>query len=138
MSARLLTAHVDTGDREVVFESDSLHFEAPNWSPDGQWLVINADGRMFRLPVDGVTSESDLVEIDLGEVPGINNDHLISPDGRFFYVSGHDGHLYEVPWAASPPTATRPGASSTTCTASRRTAALSATSAVAWTTAGNG
>ncbi len=98
MTARLITAHVDNGDREVVFESDSLHFEAPNWSPDGQWLVINAEGRMFRLPAEGASTDADLVEIDLGEVPGINNDHLISPDGSSFYVSGHDGHLYEVPW----------------------------------------
>jgi TolB protein len=98
MTARLITANIDTGEREVVLESDSLHFEAPNWSPDGRWLVINAEGRMFRLPAVGGSTEADLIEIDLGDVPGINNDHLISPDGRSFYVSGHDGHLYEVPW----------------------------------------
>ena len=101
MVARLVITEFDTGTTHTVLESDSLHFEAPNWSPDGQWLLINAEGRLFRLPADPPAGfdEGDLESIDLGDVPGINNDHVVSPDGRFLYVSAHDGHLYEVPWA---------------------------------------
>ncbi|GAA1593734.1 PD40 domain-containing protein [Kribbella sancticallisti] len=71
-------------------------FEAPNWSPDGDWLVVNGDGRLFRIPLaDG----TELEEIDLGGVPAINNDHVLSPDGSTVYVSADDGHLYAVPAA---------------------------------------
>ncbi|WP_150307112.1 TolB family protein [Planctomonas psychrotolerans] len=99
MVARLVIAEFDTGATRTLLESDTLHFEAPNWSPDGEELFVNADGGLFRLPASPPPgfSVDDLLPVDLGDVPGINNDHVISPDGRFFYVSAHDGHLYEVP-----------------------------------------
>ena len=34
------------GNRHVVFIADEV-IEAPNWSPDGQWLVFNAGGQLF-------------------------------------------------------------------------------------------
>ena len=99
MAAQLIIADIDTGETRTVLRSGSFHFEAPNWSPDGQWLLINANGCLYRLPADSSAeiSAADLVEIDLGDVPGINNDHVVSPDGWFVYVSAHDGHIYEVP-----------------------------------------
>jgi TolB protein len=94
--AELLVVEVGTGERRLVFESSELLFEAPNWSPDGDWLVVNGDGRLFRIPVAGGAG---LEEIDLGGVPAINNDHVLSPDGSTVYVSANDGHLYAVPAA---------------------------------------
>jgi TolB protein len=93
--AELVVLDVDSGDRRVVHESDLLLFEAPNWSPDGRWLVVNGDGRLFRVPVDG----GDLEPVELGAVPTINNDHVLSPDGATVYVSADDGHIYAVPFA---------------------------------------
>lgn len=94
-SSRILVVDAVSGETEVVFESDALLVEAPNWSADGRDLVVNADGRLFRLPATG----GPLTEIELGGVPEINNDHVLSPDGRSVVVSAKDGHLYEVPWA---------------------------------------
>ena len=72
---------------------DSLLFEAPNWSPDGSSLLINGGGRLFQLGVDA----GDLRRrVDLGGIAEINNDHVISPDGRTAYVSSEDGHIYAV------------------------------------------
>jgi TolB protein len=88
--AELYVVEVSTGDQRLVHSSSTLLFEAPNWSPAGE-LLVNGDGRLWRL-YDG-----DLREIDLGEVPPINNDHVLSPDGRTVYVSADDGHLYAVP-----------------------------------------
>src|SRR5258708_4090548 len=62
-SAELYVLDVNTGDRRLVYRSSELLFEAPNWSSDGKWLVINADGLLFRLPVSGGT---ELEQIDLG------------------------------------------------------------------------
>lgn len=95
--SRLWVLDVVTGERRVVLESGSMLVEAPNWSPDGRDLVLNGDGRLWRIAADG--SEPGLTEIDLAGVPEINNDHLISPDGASLFVSAEDGHLYAVPYA---------------------------------------
>ena len=78
-----------------MFSSSTVLFEAPNWTPGGE-LIVNGDGRLFR--VDG-----GLEEIDLGGVPAINNDHVVSPDGTTVYVSAADGHLYAVPLVGGRP-----------------------------------
>lgn len=93
--ARLFTFDVVSGERRLVVESSSSLFEAPNWSPDGAWLVVNADGLLLRVAATGGA----LQQIDLAGVPELNNDHVIAPDGRHHYVTARDGHLYEVPFA---------------------------------------
>lgn len=92
-TAELYVVEVASGERRLVFESSELLFEAPNWV--GDWLVVNGDGGLFRLPVSG----GELERIELGGVPEINNDHVVSPDGATVYVSAEDGHLYAVPLA---------------------------------------
>lgn len=99
--AELLVLEVATGALMVSFTSGVLHFEAPNWSPDGKHLFINGDGRLFRLPADSDAASvgdagGELEEIGLGDIAKINNDHVISPDGGTAYVSSEDGHIYAV------------------------------------------
>lgn len=67
----------------VVWQTDAL-FEAPNWSPDGRYLLLNSEGRMYRLTVDGA---SDPEPVDTGFSVECNNDHGISPDGRSMAIS---------------------------------------------------
>ncbi|MCA1219041.1 TolB family protein [Streptomyces sp. 8L] len=89
------TASTGPGAPEPVFETSELLLEAPNWSHDGGSLLLNGDGRMWRLDLSDGPSEP--AEIELRGVPPVNNDHVLSPDGRTLYVSGMDGHLYAVP-----------------------------------------
>jgi TolB protein len=93
-SCRLLVVDATTGHTEVVFDSERTLVEAPNWSPDGRFLVVNADGSLWRLAIEG----GHLEPVPMGSVPDINNDHVIAPDGSAVYVSANDGHLYEIPW----------------------------------------
>ncbi|KAE8764792.1 TolB family protein [Georgenia thermotolerans] len=95
--AALTVVDVATGGCEVVLRTDR-HVEAPNWSRDGRWLVVNCDGELYRMPAPGA-GPAVLDRIVTTGVPPINNDHVLAPDGTTIYVSGRDGHLYAVPWA---------------------------------------
>ena len=67
----------------VVLQSDDL-IEAPNWSPDGRYLMVNSDGLVYRIPLDGAPK---LELVDTGFATRCNNDHGISPDGSLIAVS---------------------------------------------------
>lgn len=69
----------------VVYEANQL-IEAPNWSPDGRYLLVNSGGTLWRLPLDG--GKRELEPIRLSTLVNANNDHGISPDGRFLAISG--------------------------------------------------
>lgn len=91
--AELHVVDVLTRDDTLVMSSSALLLEAPNWTSDGQFLVVNGKGLLYRLPVAG----GDLVPVPLGDIPPINNDHVLSPEGTTVFVSADDGHLYAVP-----------------------------------------
>jgi TolB protein len=91
-TAELSIVDGTTGAVRVVFEADEV-IEAPNWTPDGLTLVFNAGGELWRVAVDG-KSRPEI--IDTGKVRDLNNDHLLSPDGKTAYLSADDGHLYSV------------------------------------------
>ena len=94
--SRIWTLDVDNGERTLVHESAETLYEAPNWSLDGASLYINGDGHLFRLPVGpGSTPE----RIDLGDLPELNNDHVLDPDGEHVFVSCMDWHIYRAPLA---------------------------------------
>lgn len=98
-SARLFVYDLESAQSRLVYESDELLFEAPNWTPDGDELVINGGGRLFSVPADAEPGTAALAEIAMGGVPEINNDHLVTADGTQVYVSSQDRHIYAVPIA---------------------------------------
>jgi len=69
--------------RRVVRQFDGK-IEAPNWTKDGASLLYNADGRLWRIAVDG---KSDPVMVNTGPLTHLNNDHGISPKGDAVLVS---------------------------------------------------
>jgi Tol biopolymer transport system component len=91
-SADLYLYDLRSGQARLRYHSADLLFEAPNWSPDGSSLVVNGNGRLWRLDADA----GDLREVPLGGVEDINNDHVLSPDGATVYVSSEDGHIHAV------------------------------------------
>lgn len=98
--AELYVLDVDSGRSQLVVSSEDRLFESPNWHPEGRWIVVNADGDLYR--VDS-RDPSGLDPIHAPRLPELNNDHLVSPDGRWHYVSANDGHLYRVPWEGGHP-----------------------------------
>jgi TolB protein len=86
----------DGRNQRVVYSAPRL-FEAPNWSPDGGYLLLNSEGKLWKLPVAGGEPEV----VFTGSVKGINNDHGISPDGKWFAISA--GHIYLLPSSGGEP-----------------------------------
>ena len=89
-TCELVIASRNGGATTVVYETSEL-IEAPNWTPDGKWLIYNADGRLFRISPDGADGPH---RINTSPVENLNNDHVISPDGKSLFISANDGHLY--------------------------------------------
>jgi Tol biopolymer transport system component len=96
----LVVADRDGRTLLVIYETSEL-IEAPNWTPDGHWLVFNADGRLFRISQDGKDGPH---RINTAPIENLNNDHVISPDGKTVFISANDGHLYRCPMTGGIPT----------------------------------
>jgi Tol biopolymer transport system component len=105
----------DIRDKSIhaVYQADTV-FEAPNWSSDGKYLLVNSGGRLLRLAVDGAGATPEPINID--QSLRLNNDHAPSPDGKMIafsassptsrgsqvYLSNADGSNAHVMVTASP------------------------------------
>ncbi|MCV0426445.1 MAG: hypothetical protein K5905_13305 [Roseibium sp.] len=96
MKTIVATMDIETGEETVIFTSEH-HLEAPNWTPDGKMLLVNGEGRLYRLSF----SEPVLQVIDTGFADRLNNDHGISPDGTLLVISDasrtDESCIYTVP-----------------------------------------
>ncbi|MGA2652650.1 MAG: hypothetical protein ABSF28_19100 [Terracidiphilus sp.] len=108
----LETVTIASADRHVEYVA-AAHFEAPNWSRDGKFLIFNQDGTLHRLTLDG--SAPTLIPT----APQIhcNNDHGISPDGQFLAISDQTtedrkSRVYIVPITGGTPRQITPNAPS--------------------------
>jgi len=100
--------HIDTGNREVLAEFDTV-IEAPNWSKDGKSLIYNNNGGIFAFDLETGVSR----QINTGVAVRCNNDHVLSPDGKSIAVSHHaqeDGQsrIYTLPLTGGTPTLITP------------------------------
>lgn len=94
----LTIVSADGERRRAVFETRDT-IEAPNWTPDGQWLVFNGSGALFRVRVDGSARPE---RIETGSIDAVTNDHVISRDGKTVYFTAN-GTVFGVPFAGGTP-----------------------------------
>jgi TolB protein len=79
LRSRVFIYDLHDGSSHLVYTADSI-WEAPNWSPDGTYLVANSGGGIFKfiLKQDGTAEPHRLA------IPSeyrCNNDKALSPDG---------------------------------------------------------
>lgn len=94
-----------SGKSELIL-TEKRHFEAPNWSRDGKFLLINAYGKLEKISPQGVK----LGELNTGSVAKANNDHGYSFDGASLFISSakaeikeHTSFIYKVGAAGGEP-----------------------------------
>jgi Tol biopolymer transport system component len=68
----------------TVFTADQV-FEAPNWSPDGKYLLVNSAGGLYRLSLNGAAPQPERLNLDPSY--RCNNDKALSPDGKQLAMS---------------------------------------------------
>ncbi|HEX2716982.1 MAG TPA: hypothetical protein VHM67_04830 [Gemmatimonadaceae bacterium] len=96
----LRTVDVRSGKIATVYEEDR-HFEAPNWSRDGRFFIVNSGGLLYKLSARRPTR---LEQIPTGFATELNNDHGISADGKQIVFSHSAAEHIEDPrqsWLAS-------------------------------------
>ena len=102
VESTLETIPIASFDRRVVRHFND-HIEAPNWSPDGKYLIYNSHGMLFKIPMEG----GDPVQIPTGFARRINNDHGISPDGSQIVISDQtesgSSMIYSMPFEGGDP-----------------------------------
>jgi Tol biopolymer transport system component len=106
---------LSTRSSSVVYKADTV-IEAPNWSHDGKFLLVNTGGDLYRLPLSAA-GEPKLEKIDLGAGGyRCNNDKAFSWDGAMLgfsasspssrgsqvYVAHADGTAAKLLTPASP------------------------------------
>jgi Tol biopolymer transport system component len=98
MKSKLEIFDLTGNQRKIVYET-SNHIEAPNWTPDGKYLVFNSNGLIYKIPIDGGVPE----KINTGIANNCNNDHVISADGKTLVVSHNTKEkgsiIYTIPFS---------------------------------------
>jgi Tol biopolymer transport system component len=104
MRSELAIYDLTSGTVTSVLKTEQL-IEAPNWTLDGEALIVNGDGLLFRVALDG---EAKLEQIDTGFAVVCNNDHGISPDGKTLVISdgteNGESCIYTLPIGGGTPT----------------------------------
>ncbi|PSQ85926.1 MAG: biopolymer transporter TolR [Bacteroidetes bacterium QS_3_64_15] len=109
LGSTLETMTVETGRRTIHHRSPTS-LQAPNWTPDGEALIYNSGGLLYRFDLATKAPEA----IDTGFADANNNDHVISSDGTRLGIShhaeAHDGTsiIYTVPIEGGTPTQVTP------------------------------
>ncbi len=73
---------MQSGESKLILKEER-HFEAPNWSPDGKYLLINSNGKLEKVSPSG----EKLGILDTGPIQKANNDHGYSFDGKTLFIS---------------------------------------------------
>jgi Tol biopolymer transport system component len=100
---------IETGQRTVVKEFP-YRIEAPNWTPDGKFLIYNSDGKLFKIEVNHPQSDEMILT---GFATACNNDHVLATSGDRIAISHgtkEDGksRIYILPITGGAPTLITP------------------------------
>jgi TolB protein len=98
-----LGSHIETMDvitgKRIMLYSENASLQAPNWTKDGKSLIYNSNGSLYLFDLKSRKPKL----LPTGNLKDINNDHVISFDGKMLGISAAspDGKIgstvYTVP-----------------------------------------
>jgi len=86
IGSHLEVMDVATGVRKVLHSAQNS-LQAPNWTPDGKYLIYNAEGLLYKYELATGT----ISKLNTGFATSNNNDHVLSFDGKQIGISHHVG-----------------------------------------------
>ena len=98
LGSRLEILDVVTGERKVIYET-AAGIEAPNWTSDGDTIIYNSSGRVYKLylPTKKVSLFTTGFEVKN------NNDHIVSYKSKVLGIThmekaiNDNWHVYKLP-----------------------------------------
>jgi TolB protein len=90
LGSRLEILDVITGERKVIYET-AAGIEAPNWTSDGDTIIYNSSGRVYKLFLP--TKKISLFNTGF-EVKN-NNDHIVSFKGKTLGITHMDKDIVD-------------------------------------------
>lgn len=99
IGSNLEVMDVSTGHRKILHKAPNS-LQAPNWTPDNRSLLYSSDGLLYRFDL----KTSAITKINTGSINDLNNDHILSFDGKMIGISNHLGNrstIYIMPTTGS-------------------------------------
>jgi len=86
IGSHLEVMDVATGHRRILHSAPNS-LQAPNWTPDGKYLIYSEEGllKKYELATGTITT------LNTGFAKANNNDHVLSFDGKMMGISHHVG-----------------------------------------------
>ncbi|MEO8404251.1 MAG: biopolymer transporter TolR [Chitinophagaceae bacterium] len=99
IGSNLEVMDIATGHRTILHTAPNS-LQAPNWTPDNKNLIYSSEGSLYKYDlVNGAIGK-----INTGEINDLNNDHVLSADGKMLGISNHLGNrstIYVLPMTGS-------------------------------------
>jgi Tol biopolymer transport system component len=73
---------ITTGHRKILYSAPNS-LQAPNWTPDGNYLIYNSEGLLYKYSL----VNGSIARLNTGGLIKNNNDHVLSMDGTMLGIS---------------------------------------------------
>ncbi|MEJ8841425.1 biopolymer transporter TolR [Lacibacter sp. H375] len=95
IGSHLEVMDITTGHRKILHSAPNS-LQAPNWTPDNKNLLLSSDGLLYKYDL----KTGAIAKINTGAINDLNNDHVLSMDGKMLGISNHLGNrstIYTLP-----------------------------------------
>jgi Tol biopolymer transport system component len=86
IGSHLEVMDISTGLRKILYSTPNS-LQAPNWTPDNKSLLYSSEGLLYKYDLKSGAIE----KINTGAINDLNNDHVLSVDGKMLGISNHLG-----------------------------------------------
>ncbi len=88
LRSHLFIYDLGSGASHEVFAADAI-WEAPNWSPDGAYLISNSGGAIYKIVLKPDGTAETPQKLAIPDDHRCNNDKAISPNGKMLAFSAN-------------------------------------------------